>query len=490
MQHTLKLAAPSAAIALAGLVAFSIPASGRANPRDDVPAGGLDQRFGYAGIASTPLSSVTADRFLAVTVGEDGQTYAAGFVTLGTDQAIATDQVMAVARIAPDGSLDQSFDGDGIGIVNVAVDGKTAEIARGLVVQSTGKVVVGGQMEHDPTATGDAAMDTDIALSRFGPDGTLDPTFGEGGTARFDLSSGVVLPPTPPSTTSGFRGDTMWGVTTLADDRIVVVAAKRAPGADRTDNDFALMLLTEDGDLDTDFGTGGIVTIDIDGGNESPRQAVVQPDGMIVMAGYSSKSGVVIPQLVRVDDSGELDPGFGAGGIASAQLLPAVAEAYDVAMQGDNFIITGYGRASATEEVDLIAARFKANGAWDRSFGNDGLVRIDIAGEADRGRDLVVFSDGRVLIAGSGKPSAADINGMIVMLNRNGSLDRSFGRDGILMVDLGGPADSFFGSALTADGKKAMVAGYRGSDLASVAPGDDARVVRVRKGRRTRSSSR
>jgi uncharacterized delta-60 repeat protein len=230
MQRTLKLAAPSAAIALAGLVAFSIPASGRANPRDDVPAGGLDQRFGYAGIASTPLSSVTADRFLAVTVGEDGQTYAAGFVTLGTDQAIATDQAMAVARIAPDGSLDQSFDGDGIGIVNVAVDGKTAEIARGVVVQSTGKVVVGGQMEHDPTATGDAAMDTDIALSRFGPDGTLDPTFGEGGTARFDLSPGVVVPPTPPSTTSGFRGDTMWGVTTLADDRIVVVAAKLALG--------------------------------------------------------------------------------------------------------------------------------------------------------------------------------------------------------------------------------------------------------------------
>jgi uncharacterized delta-60 repeat protein len=117
------------------------------------------------------------------------------------------------------------------------------------------------------------------------------------------------------------------------------------------------MLLTEDGDLDTDFGTGGIVTIDIDGGNESARQAVVQPDGMIVMAGYSSKSGVVIPQLVRVDDSGELDPSFGAGGIASVQLLPEVAEAY-----------------------------------------------------ADRGRDLVVFPDGRVLIAGSGKPSAADIH--------------------------------------------------------------------------------
>lgn len=200
---------------------------------------------------------------------------------------------------------------------------------------------------------------------------------------------------------------------------------------------------------------------------------------MIVMAGYSSKSGVVIPQIVRVDDSGELDPSFGAGGIASAQLLPAVAEAYDIAMQGDNFIITGYGRATATEEVDLIAARFKANGAWDRSFGNDGLVRIDIAGEADRGRDLVVFPDGRVLIAGSGKPSATDINGMIVMLNRNGSLDRSFGRDGILMVDLGGPADSFFGSALTADGENAMVAGVPGIGSGECGPGDDARVVRA-----------
>ena len=338
-----------------------------------------------------------------------------------------------------------------------------------------------GPFEHDPAAEGDAARDTDIAISRFDASGTLDTTFGTGGTTKVDLGTGVIVPPAAgaTTTTNSVVGDTMWGLTRLSDDRLVAVGAKAAGGAGRTDLDWALMMFTADGQLDPSFATGGILTIDVAGGNESPRQAVVQPDGKIVMSGYTRNTAtppVVVPSLVRVLPNGTLDSSFGTAGIAQAQLLPAVAEAYEVGMQGDAFIITGYGRATAEEKVDLLAARFTADGTWDKAFGNNGLVRIDIAAEDDRGRDLVVLSDGRVLIAGSGKPDATNINAMLVLLGRDGVLDAGFGKGGTLQVDLGGPSDSFFGVALTPDGRHAIVAGYKGADPTT---GDDAVLARV-----------
>ena len=436
---------------------------------------GLDTGFGNSGVASTPLAAADGDRFLSVTVGKDGKVYGVGFVAPGGDQA------MAVGRIKADGTLDPTFSDDGIATVNVAAGGKTGEQSRGVAVQSTGKIVVAGPFEHDPTAAGDAARDTDIALTRFDATGKVDTSFGTGGTTKVDMGAGAFVPPAAGSTatTNSVVGDTMWGLTVLPDDKLIAVGAKLAKGEGRTDLDWALMRFTADGALDPTFADGGTLTIDVNGGNESPRQAVVQPDGKVVMAGYTRTTAtppVVVPSLVRVMPNGTLDPSFGTGGIAQAELLPAVAEAYEVGMQGDKYVITGYGRATADEKVDLIAARFTADGQWDKSFGTDGMVRINIAGEDDRGRDLVALPDGRILIAGSGKPDATNINAMLVLLDQNGALDPSFGTGGILQVDLGGPADSFFGVALTPDGKHAIVTGYKGAEPTT---GDDAVVARV-----------
>ncbi len=436
---------------------------------------GLDASFGKAGIASTPLVAADGDRFLSVTVDKDGKIYGVGFVSTAGDQA------MAVARVKADGTLDTTFSDDGVATVNVAVGGKAVETSRGIAVQSTGKVVVAGVFEHDPAAEGDAARDADIAISRLDTTGKLDATFGTAGTTKVDLSTGLIVPPAAGSTatTNSVIGDTMYGLTVLPDDRLVAVGAAPAKGEGRTDLDWALMMFTADGQLDPTFATGGVLNLDVNGGNESPRQAVVQPDGKIVMSGYTRNTAtppVVVPSLVRVLPNGTLDTSFGTGGIAQAELLPAVAEAYEVGLQGDAYVITGYGRATAEEKVDLIAARFTANGTWDKSFGTNGLVRVDIAAEDDRGRDLVTLPDGRILIAGSGKPDATNINAMLVLLEKDGALDTGFGTGGTLQVDLGGPSDSFFGVALTPDGKHAIVAGYKGADPTT---GDDAVLARV-----------
>lgn len=319
-----------------------------------------------------PISTTEADCFHTVIATAGGRYYAAGFdITNG-------DRRMALARLSPTGSLDTSFGLGGIATVNVAVGGKTAEFARGVVVQSGGKIVIAGPVEHDPSATGDAARDTDIAVVRFDSTGQLDPTFGINGIVRLDLSTGVVDGP-------AFRGDTSWGLTLLPEDDLLVIGGKFANGAGRTDIDYAVVKLTSHGAVDTTFGMDGHVMLDLEQGGDSPRTAIVQPDGKIVVSGHTrGTNDVVTTVLFRLLSNGQFDPSFGNTGVVKVALLASVAEAYDVALQGQNLVIAGYGRDASTGTVDIISARFMSVGTWDKTYGNNGVAVIDVAGQDDR----------------------------------------------------------------------------------------------------------
>ncbi|MGH2688572.1 MAG: hypothetical protein ACRDKW_07175 [Actinomycetota bacterium] len=462
---------PKIALSLAAVLAVSACATDGEKTTDaaGTPSAvtGLDPTFGNAGVQAVPLAATDGDRLVAV-ASSSGGTYASGYVTQAGDQS------MALVRLDASGVPDKAFGGgDGVATVNLAVGGRTAEIGRSVAVQSDGKVLLAGPFEHNPSAPGAAAEDTDVAVSRFDATGNLDPSYGTGGTARLDLGTGAAI------SDEDWVGDTMWGITVLPDERVLVVGAKRAEGAGRTDRDLAVVMLDTSGKPDPSFATGGTLTVDVAGGSETPKVAVVQPDGKIVVSGYTRSAGespVVSPVLVRVLPDGTLDTAFGTNGVSNVQLLPAVSEAYDVALQGDNLVIAGYGRASADEKVDMISARFRSDGSWDRSYGTDGLVRLDIAKEDDRGRGLTVLPDGRILIAGSGKPSATDLQGMLVLLTPDGRFDTAFGTDGHVLVDLGGPTDAFFGVGVSADEKHALVVGWKGMDPVA---GDDGVVARI-----------
>ena len=414
------------------------------------------------------LSATEADRFQTVIATTGNQYYAAGFVT------VSEDAHMAVARFGTTGGLDASFGQGGIATVNVAVGaGKKAEFARGAVIQSDGKIVIAGPIEHDTAATGDAARDTDIAVVRFNPTGQLDPTFGTNGIVRLDLSTGTV-------SGTAFRGDTSWGLTLLPGDNLLVVGGKKADGAGRTDIDYAIVKLTAGGLLDTTFGTNGIFTLDVGTGNDSPRTAILQPDGKIVVSCHTSDAGVVTTVLFRLLPTGQLDPSFGVNGIVNAAILAFVAEAYDVALQGQNLVIAGYGRDASTGTVDIISARFLPNGTWDKTYGDNGVGIIDVAGQDDRSRKLEVLPDGHVLIVGQGKPTATTQDAALVLLTPNGQRETRLNGNGVALIDFGGSTDALFGLALSPDKTRGVVVGWKGVDAGAVSPtnNDDSRVVR------------
>ena len=398
----------------------------------------------YDTVQTVAVSASEHDRFLAATFDATNRLYAAGFVAAGADQQ------MAVTRFAADGSLDAGFGSKGTAIVNVAKGGKAVELARGVVVQGDGKVVVAGPVEHDPAAPRDAAKDTDVALARFDAAGRLDPTFGAGGVVRLDLSTGV-------ADGTAYWGDTAWGLVKVAGDKLLVVGAQVAPG--RTDTDVAVVRLNADGTKDASFGTAGTALVGVGTDvSESPKTAVEMTDGRVVVAGYATVGGVVSPVLFRLTAAGALDASFGDGGIAVRPVLANVGEAYSVALAGNRLVTTGYGKDTAEAKVDLIANGFTLDGALDRSFGADGTTRVDVAGEDDRGRNLVALPDGRAIVVGSGKPSASNVDAMVVTLAADGA------QTGRKLYDVGGPNDAFFGVALSPDGSRAAAVGYLGRE--------------------------
>ena len=404
-------------------------------PRRHLWPEGLDTTFGQGGILATPLSATENDRFLSATSDADGNIFAVGWAH------VSGDSQMALAKFTPDGAPDASFGTDGVALVNVASGGKAAELGRAVDIQSDGKIIIGGPVEHDTTATGDAARDTDFAVVRFNADGTLDAEFGDEGIAKIDVGEGKATSET------AFVGDTSWGLGSIEGDKVVVFGSTLSKaGGDRTDPDYFLAGLTTAGELDPGFADGGLLILDAAGG-ASPRHVTVQPDGKIAATGYSEIDGVVHTVIIRISPAGVLDETFGDGGVAVTKILDGVTESYAVGLQGDSYISAGYGRgADETEKVDMVIERYDAAGAWDKTFGTDGLVRLDLAKEDDRARNVIVLPDDRVLAVGSGKLDADNVDAMVYLVDKDGTAVSAFGTDGHVLTDLGGTADAWYGA--------------------------------------------
>ncbi len=427
----------------------------------------LDTGYGTSGIATSPLNASAHDRFMAVAQASDGKTYAAGFTVTGDG-----DQAFAVARIDNSGKLDTSFGTAGIASVNIAVGGKTGELARAVAVQSDGKIVISGPFEKDPAAAGDAARDIDVAAARFDTSGKLDTSFGTGGVAKMDWGTGRI------TTGTTYIADTAWGMG-IANGKIVLFGSTPAAGDGRVDTDFVFGAFTSAGQVDSSFGQGGKLVIDVATSGNNPRNVIVQADGKILGTGYSNINGVVQPSLIRLTAAGQLDTTFGTNGVATHQVLDGVAESYAVQMQGNNYILAGYGRgADNTEKVDMIVYRFDATGKWDQTFGTAGITRVDIAKEDDRGRNVLVLPDGRILGIGSGKKDAVNIDAMVALFDKDGKPVTDFGTNGQLISDLGGPADAWYGVTLSSDKKFVILAGYKGTDATS-GGNDDAVTAKI-----------
>ncbi len=434
------------------------------------------------------LSATGNDAFYGAAYDDEGNIYATGHVA--TDIGNGADHSFVLAKFLASGELDESFGNEGVVTVNVAPGGTNRELARGILVQSDGKIVIAGGAEHDPSAAGLFATDMDIFLVRFNTNGTLDTTFGADGIARLDLSTAV-----EGTNNSGapalLASDSVWTIAAAADDTIVVHGTQRAEGLQvdgvtpRVDADWALLRLTAEGDFDTRFGADGKVTLDIAGAGASARAVTVLTNNSIVAAGYLSSSALGVstqqPVIYKVDASGEFDSSFATTDAWTAPGVwhdlavapPLRAEAYGAALQGDKLVTMGYGPTPSLTGTgsDWVSFRYTANGDLDTTYGEDldangtpdGRTYIDAGGFGDNGRFVMTLPDQRILAVGGGRLSADDTDAMVAILNEDGTPDTDFAPGGFELYDVAGTNDFFWGGAVSPNRKRAAVVGIAGA---------------------------
>lgn len=403
-------------------------------------SGVLDPDFGGDGIVTTDFGGFESGH--NALLQPDGKIVAAGVANFGENNALA------MSRYNPDGSLDKDFNGSGRVVIYFSSDSFHDS---GVSLQSDGKIVVAGYVTSE--------SDSDFALMRFNSDGTLDTSFDEDGrtTVEFDV-----------------RNSYATSVMVQPDGNIL--AAGYVQGD--TDIDFALVRLNPDGSLDTTFDDDGKVATDFSGVDDYGMAIVQQADDRIIMVGYAIFNTTSLEFLVaRYNIDGSLDTNFDGDGWSTTDFgdfEATSAYANAVALQSDGkIVLVGYFRDGFQNDIAL--ARFNPDGILDTTFDVDGMLTTDFNGQNNQANSVAVQSNGKIIVAGYTTSELTDNNIIVARYLPDGSLDLSFGQDGIVITDINEDSDTAHDIVIQPDGKIVVAGGCRSTDTE-----DDFAIVRYR----------
>jgi uncharacterized delta-60 repeat protein len=212
------------------------------------------------------------------------------------------------------------------------------------------------------------------------------------------------------------------------------------------------------GQLDVAFGVDGSRTVDLGGTYDWAYATAVQKDGRILAAGVTNSRGTYDFALTRYLPSGQTDPSFGENGVAITDFGKSWDWAYALALQPDGGIIVA-GVSDRSGSKDFALARYTENGQLDETFGNGGLVLTPVRPlSTDIVHGLAVQPDGQILAAGVTYDDTVSLRPhgdfMLVRYNPKGELDPAFGVGGVMTTNFDGESyDEPYAIALQPDGK-------------------------------------
>lgn len=325
------------------------------------------------------------------------------------------------------GALDTSFSGDGKQLIAIPMH------ATGIAIQSDGKIVLAGPAPTDTLSN--------FAVARLNRNGTRDTSFGSDGKVitQFSNASGT---PT---------------AVAIQTDGKIVVAGTCYPLVSFSHGDFCLARYNQNGTLDLNFNGGRIVTnfgqFGGSGAEDFINAMALQPDGKIIVAGFSDLDVGRRFAIARYNANGTLDTTFsGDGKVMTLNFDSSDQDARAVAIQGDGKIVvagvTGPGAAAGAEK--FAVARLNTNGSLDTTFNGDGKATFDIFSDSvDTVTGIAIAPNGKIVMAGwAGTLVVPDpeepsyyfyVNRLaLVRLTTSGVLDTSFDGDGIVTIDGGG----------------------------------------------------
>lgn len=399
----------------------------------------LDSSFDLDGLVTTAFAGGNGNLATAVAIDANGNVVVAGFSNKSGTVG------MAVARYKPDGTLDPSFGSGGSFIFNYF--GGTTDDVFAMTFQPDGKILLAGSTT-DRTQTTTPPY-TSFALARLLPNGSLDSNiFGNMRPGRSESSSW------------DGTDQTATGVAVQSDGKILVGGS--------VDGFFAIARFFSDGpggqtdgSLDPSWGSSGTGMVKyghiITNSSDTVNTMLLQPDGKILLAGYSRAPNAsnTASVIIRLKPDSTADTSFGSGGL----VLGDLGEVKALAVQPDGKIIA-VGNSTAQSSPKFMVTRYKSDGTLDAGFGSNGSITTQFsANNAAITSAVVLQPDGKIVAVGYSNNQFA-----LARYNTNGTLDSTFGAGGLLKTVFPSPGNiqAAYGAVGQSDGKIVAV-GYSAS---------------------------
>ena len=340
----------------------------------------LDTTFGTTGIVTNQFTDISSnDICYAAALQPDGKIIYVG--------RAYTDSYGFITRRNSNGTLDTTF--NNYGFRKIGTTGFDT-----VALQSDGKILIGGFN----------------GIYRLNINGSLDTTFN---------SIGLFVPIV---STSNFY---VKSIIPQANGKILIAGYANTG----INNDFAIFRINSNGTLDTTFDTDGKATFAIGNNNDECYGMAVQTDGKIVLVGQTNNGTNYDIATIRLNNDGSIDNSFGNAG--------KVINQFGASRFGRSINIQADGKILLVGSNVII--RLTTSGALDTTFDGDGIYNILIATSASTSiagltlnRALIKYlSSGKILVS-----ATSNTNYALLQLNSNGTLDTSFGTNGVTTTDV------------------------------------------------------
>jgi len=213
---------------------------------------------------------------------------------------------------------------------------------------------------------------------------------------------------------------------------------------------------SQDGVLDTSFGTDGYVFTDFYDQEDVPFDIGEQSDGKLIVIGSVVNGSDYLCTITRYHIDGEIDTTFGVNGS-----VESFGESYcvfsNLQIQNDDKIIV-----SGVLGDDLLLMRFLPNGTLDSNFGTNGIVTFNFNNGFQLIKSTILLDDEKILLVGG-----SDDTVNLIKYQQNGTIDSTFGENGI--TSFATELDSrVFEGKVRIDGKILVSARYTDANLKSI----------------------
>lgn len=245
--------------------------------------------------------------------------------------------------------------------------------------------------------------------------------------------------------------DLFTDVKVQADGKIVAVGMSY----DASWNAIAVVYrFNTDGWLDISFGLGGSYMLTLN--NEANIYAChIKDDGSILLVGSTTDYSTYRILMIQLNSMGFPDENFGEAGIVVQQVGPDMNffedHAYGVTLQEDGKILVSGKSYNTDFRYVPVVIRFNANGSLDTSFGVNGVAGVPVTEVDNEFTKVSVQSDGKIIASGHISNGLSWFSLLIARFEEDGALDLTFGTNGVVNMNLNNVDDEFFGMELTPD---------------------------------------